>query len=90
MAKILNTDFQHILEYVSYLIINDPMTYATDGANNRIVARYMKDVGADFKASTVHSLTRAKSHFLEDNPEYDFRDNNRGKNTGTVPTIEVA
>ncbi|EIF50714.1 hypothetical protein [Sulfurovum sp. AR] len=64
-----------INDYVEYLIMMDPDLYATDGVNNRIVQRYFKDVYNtevhDDIASTVHPLTRAKSKFLQANPDMD-------------------
>ena len=74
-----------INDYVEYLIRIDPDLYATDGANNRIVQRYFKDVYTtevcDDIASKVHALTRAKSKFLEDNPDMDKRIKDSGKKT---------
>lgn len=76
---------QDINLYVEALILEDPNLYASDGSNNRIVRRYFKDVYnidvSDKEASIVHSLTRSKSKFLEENPEYDKRDKEKGKKT---------
>lgn len=74
-----------INDYVEYLIRIDPDLYATDGANNRIVQRYFNDVYntevRDDIASKVHALTRAKSKFLENNPDFDKRIKESGKKT---------
>ena len=74
-----------INDYVEYLIRTEPDLYATDGANNRIVQRYFKDVyGIDVRLDTsskVHSLTRTKSDFLENNTEFDKRIKDAGKKT---------
>jgi len=74
-----------INDYVEYLIRTEPDLYATDGANNRIVQRYFKDVyGIDVRldtASKVHALTRTKSDFLEKNTEFDKRIKDAGKKT---------
>ena len=72
-------------EYVEELIKNNPDYFATDGANNRLVKQYFKDVyGIDvhnYIATKVHSITRMKSKFLENNPSYDRRVEESGKNT---------
>lgn len=74
-----------IKEYVENLIKEFPENYASDGANNRLVKRYFKDVyGLDvhnYIATKVHSITRFKSKFLEANPFYDRRIQEKGKNT---------
>lgn len=74
-----------INDYVEYLIRIDPDLYATDGANNRILQRYFKDVYntevRDDITSKVHAVTRANSKFLEANPDMDRRIKEAGKHT---------
>lgn len=81
-------DIQHIIEYVIMLVTAYPLTYATDGANNRLVDRYLKDTKQSFRFSTANTLVREKNKFLEEHPQFDFRVNDRGKFTGSVSTIE--
>lgn len=71
-------------EYVEGLIISNPDKYASDGANNRLVEQYIIDIGIDsykYMATTVHSITRIKSRFLEMYPELDRRILESGKKT---------
>lgn len=72
-------------EYVEALIKEFPEEFASDGANNRLVKRYFKDVYNlevhNYIATKVHSLTRFKSKFLEVNPHLDKREREAGKNT---------
>lgn len=68
---------KQINDYVAKLITEEPDVFATDGANNRIVKRYFKDIYgvevSDNEATLVHSLTRSKSKFLEENKHLDKR-----------------
>ena len=72
-------------DYIEELIKNNPDDFASDGANNRLVKKYFKDVyGVDvhnYIATKVHSITRIKSKFLENNPYYDRRLKEKGNNT---------
>lgn len=74
-----------IRDYVENLIKEFPENFASDGANNRLVKKYFKDVyGVDvhnYIATKVHSITRIKSKFLEANPFYDRRIKEKGNNT---------
>lgn len=74
-----------IRDYVENLIKEFPENFASDGANNRLVKKYFKDVyGVDvhnYIATKVHSITRIKSKFLENNPYYDRRLKEKGNNT---------
>lgn len=75
-------------EYVKNLIRKFPELYAVDGANNRLVKQYFIDAYnievPDGFGSIIHTLTRAKSDFLEDNPHLDKRVIDAGKNTPNV------
>jgi len=77
-------------QYVHKLVIDNPSIYGGDKGNNLIALKYIKDIGKDFNYSTMESVVREKNRFLTANPQYDFRVKNKGKNTGTVPNVEVA
>lgn len=55
-------------DYIEKLIKNNPEDFASDGANNRLVKKYFKDVYSvdvhNYVATKVHSITRIKSNFL--------------------------
>jgi hypothetical protein len=78
-----------IKEYVEKLVIGNPKLYGGDYGNNAIAEKYVKDVGVDYKYSTMERVVHRKNVFLTENPQYDFRVKNKGKNTGTIPTVEV-
>ena len=79
-------------EYIEGLITKYPEIYATDGANNRLVKQYFKDVYGitvhNYIATKVHSITRVKSKFLEDNPDLDKRNKEAGKKTN-LDSVEM-
>lgn len=79
-------------EYIQDLIEANPQEFATDGANNRLVNRYFKDVYNidvhNYIATKVHSITRIKSKYLADNPHLDKRIKEAGKKTSTVTVDE--
>ena len=81
----LNQIDDNLKEYIENLIKQNPQTYATDGANNRLIVKYFLDIYGikilNTVSTKVHSITRIKSKFLEENPSYDRRDKERGKKT---------